>query len=60
MTLYHDPKWPRAGDWPKPSGPADVALVGVPTHLTSLSPSNAHQTPAAVRMPCAATATSRA
>lgn len=48
-ALHHDPKWPRAGDWPAPSGHADVAIVGIPTHLTSLSPTNAHQTPAAVR-----------
>jgi formiminoglutamase len=47
-----DPLWPRAGDWPAPQpgeGPADVALVGVPTWRTSLSPTNAHATPAAVR-----------
>jgi formiminoglutamase len=49
MTLHHDPKWPRAGDWPPASGHADVAIVGVPTHLTSLSATNAHETPAAVR-----------
>lgn len=49
MTLPHDALWPRAGDWPAPSGPADLALVGVPTHATSLSPTNAHLTPAAVR-----------
>lgn len=49
MALFHDPKWPRAGDWPAPSGHADAAIVGIPTHLTSLSPTNAHRTPAAVR-----------
>lgn len=49
MSLFNDPLWPRAGDWPAPTGPADVALVGVPTHATSLSPTNAHLTPAAVR-----------
>ena len=47
--LSHDPRWPRAGDWPAPSGHADVALVGVPTSATSLSPTQAHLTPAAVR-----------
>ncbi len=47
--LSHDPLWPRAGDWPTPSGRADVALIGVPTSSTSLSPSQAHLTPAAVR-----------
>ncbi len=49
MSLPHDPLWPRAGDWPAPSGPADVALVGVPTWRTSLSPTKAFQTPDAVR-----------
>lgn len=49
MTLSHDPLWPRAGGWPAPNGPADVALVGVPTHATSLSATNAQLTPAAVR-----------
>jgi len=49
MTLPHDPRWPRAGDWPAPSGHADVALVGVPTHATSLSATSAQLTPAAVR-----------
>lgn len=53
-SLPHDPLWPRAGDWPAPAGRtpserADVALIGVPTHRTSLSPTNAHETPDAVR-----------
>lgn len=47
--LSHDPLWPRAGDWPQPGGHADIALVGIPTHLRSLSPTSAHLTPAAVR-----------
>lgn len=50
MALSHDPLWPRAGDWPAPGGErADVALIGIPTSRRSLSPSNAHETPAAVR-----------
>jgi len=49
MTLHHDPRWPRAGDWPPLDGHADVAIVGIPAHLTSLSPTSAHRTPAAVR-----------
>ena len=51
MSLPHDPLWPRAGDWPAPvpGRTVDVAVVGVPTHRTSLSPTNAHLTPAAVR-----------
>ena len=52
-ALPHDPSWPRTGGWPAPSGRpderVDLALIGVPTSRTSLSPSNAHETPAAVR-----------
>lgn len=56
-----DPLWPRAAAWlGAPGGPvssatrdsggrADLALLGVPTHRTSLSPTGAHATPAAVR-----------
>ena len=48
--LPHDPLWPRAGDWPRDiTGPIDLALVGIPTWRTSLSPTSAHATPAAVR-----------
>jgi len=49
--LPHDPRWPRAGGWPAPEGErrVDLALVGVPTSRTSLSPTNAHETPAAIR-----------
>lgn len=51
MQLPHDPLWPRAGDWPSPvvGQRADVALVGIPTYRTSLSPTSAHLTPRAVR-----------
>jgi formiminoglutamase len=48
-SLHIDPRWPRAGDWPAPSGAVDVALVGLPTHATSLSATHANETPAAVR-----------
>jgi len=49
--LPHDPLWPRTGGWPAPEvdAPADFVLVGVPTHATSISATNAHETPAAVR-----------
>ncbi len=47
--LPHDPHWPRAGDWPAPTGRSDATLIGIPTHLTSLSATQAHLTPAAVR-----------
>jgi formiminoglutamase len=47
-----DPRWPRAGDWlaagPGPREP-DLAVLGVPTFTTSISPTGAHATPAAVR-----------
>jgi formiminoglutamase len=49
-SLPADPLWPRAGDWPRDiAGPIDLALVGIPTWRTSLSPTSAHATPAAVR-----------
>lgn len=53
-TLSHDPLWPRAGDWPAladvdPAASVDLALLGVPAWRTSLSPTNAHATPAAIR-----------
>lgn len=49
--LSHDPLWPRAGGWERPGrrDVIDLAIVGVPTSRTSLSPSNAHETPEAVR-----------
>lgn len=53
-ALSHDSLWPRAGDWPalddlKPGARADLVLLGVPAWRTSLSPTNAHATPAAIR-----------
>ncbi|MRG59352.1 formimidoylglutamase [Agromyces sp. CFH 90414] len=54
MALSHDPNWPRAGGWPPPESlgageRAALAIVGVPTWRTSLSPTGAHATPAAIR-----------
>jgi formiminoglutamase len=49
MALPHDPLWPRAGNWPAPTGRVDLALVGVPTWRTSLSPTGAGSTPDAIR-----------
>jgi formiminoglutamase len=49
MALSHDPRWPRAGSWPEFDGAADAVLLGVPTWRTSLSPTGAHATPAAIR-----------
>lgn len=50
-ALSVDPLWPRAGDWTAPvdgEGP-DAVLLGVPAWRTSLSPTGAGETPAAVR-----------
>lgn len=52
MALTHDELWPRAGDWPaleSYDGDVDLALIGIPAWRTSLSPTGAHTTPAAVR-----------
>jgi formiminoglutamase len=56
MRLPDDPLWPRASAWLADGtlrwageGVPDVGLLGVPAHLTSISPTNADQTPAAVR-----------
>lgn len=48
-ALSVDPLWPRAGDWPAPDGRVDAVLLGLPAFRTSLSPTGAHATPAAVR-----------
>ncbi len=48
----NDPLWPRASEWLAAApgeGRADVALLGVPAHGTSLSPTRADTTPAAAR-----------
>jgi formiminoglutamase len=53
--LPSDPLWPRASQWicdptTLPSGKiADLALFGVPAHTTSITPTQAHTTPAAIR-----------
>lgn len=48
-----DPHWPRAAEWLS-AGPeedtVDLAFLGVPASRTSLSPSQAHRTPPAVRL----------
>ncbi|WP_127820470.1 agmatinase family protein [Microbacterium sp. CPCC 204701] len=50
MTLSHDLLWPRAGDWPSiDDGGWDAAILGIPAFRTSLSPTGAHATPAALR-----------
>lgn len=49
--LPNDPLWPRAHSLLKPAtgNRIDAAIIGVPAHLTSISPTNAHTTPAAIR-----------
>lgn len=49
-NLPHDEKWPRASSLFN-SNPiaSEVVLLGIPAHLTSLSETSAHLTPAAVR-----------
>ncbi|MCH1884164.1 arginase family protein [Agrococcus sp. ARC_14] len=50
--LPNDPSWPRAGDWSpldEAGDELDAVLVGIGTHTTSLSPTQAHATPRAVR-----------
>ena len=48
-AVYQDASWPRAGDYPAHQDHADVVLIGVPTHETSLSPTRADTTPRAIR-----------
>ena len=48
--LPHDPKWVRANTlFSTSDGRADFALIGVPAHESSISQTNAHLTPAAIR-----------
>ncbi|MGB7981001.1 MAG: arginase family protein [Candidatus Nanopelagicales bacterium] len=67
--MAEDPNWPRASawieactcehGWPRAQHPRrpQLALLGVPAHLTSLSPTRADRTPAAVRAALARLAT---
>jgi formiminoglutamase len=51
-TSPPDPRWPRAAEWLAAgpgSRPPDLAVLGVPTFATSISPTKAHMTPGAVR-----------
>ncbi len=48
--MSEDALWPRAAAWLQPShDDVDIAVFGVPAHLTSISPTGANQTPAAIR-----------
>jgi formiminoglutamase len=53
-SLPIDHLWPRAGCWIVPAGdgawpPCDLSLLGVPAHTSSITPTGADTTPAAVR-----------
>ena len=49
-ALPHDPKWVRANAlFLGSKTTADIALIGVPAHESSISATSAHLTPAAVR-----------
>lgn len=48
--MTDDPRWPRASQWLAAGAVhPTLAVLGVPAHRTSISPTGAHQTPAAVR-----------
>ncbi len=53
--MSEDPRWPRAAAWlagsvgTAESGPVDLTVIGVPASRTSISPTHAHLTPAAIR-----------
>lgn len=50
--MTNDPRWPRASGWlaaGDATKAADLTVLGVPAHLTSISGTNAHETPGAVR-----------
>lgn len=48
--MSEDALWPRAANWLQPShDDVDIAVFGVPAHLTSISATGADKTPGAVR-----------
>lgn len=51
--MSEDALWPRAASWLKPADDAsrlaDLAVFGVPAHLTSISATGANHTPGAIR-----------
>jgi arginase family enzyme len=54
VTAREDPQWPRASTWlagggSTRAGAPTLAVLGAPLSATSLSPSQAHTTPAAIR-----------
>ncbi len=52
MARFNDDSWLRAGTWFAEStdkAPTNATIIGVPAHKTSLSPTRADMTPAALR-----------
>ena len=50
QNIPNDPKWRRANTlFSDANAMADLALIGVPAHKSSISPTNAYLTPSAVR-----------
>ena len=50
--MSEDKLWPRASSWIQPADGSthyDLGLFGIPAHLTSISHTNAHITPQAIR-----------
>lgn len=50
VRLPDDPRWPRASRWLASAAPQPrLVVLGVPAHQTSISPTSANLTPAAIR-----------
>ena len=50
QKLLHDENWPRANTlFTAGLNASDFALIGIPAHKSSLSPTSAHLTPGAIR-----------
>ena len=54
-TMHNDEFWPRAGHWLEAgrgldsAAQTDITVIGVGAHLTSITPTGADKTPAAIR-----------
>ena len=48
VIMAEDPKWPRASSLIS-SAPSPIGMIDIPAHKTSISPTNAHLTPSAIR-----------
>ena len=50
-ALPSDPKWPRASSlFSSEIARADIGIIGIPAHLTAISPTSANKTPDAIRL----------